>query len=194
MSLHPCLALLHCFLQVQSICRLVLRRSARLASSLLVAVLRLQDWLATPRRLVVAVDGGVFLKCTNWRKYLTHYLAEAFGKEQSVTAMQGVRCLGSWIWQQACDGHCSCQSDHAPFVTPPPLCVLLAVQALAHTSWCTCWTSSRWQTAPALAQRSWQLQLQAAEPAMCAAAPHHCRQGGTAARWQQWTGPQDDNC
>lgn len=98
----PCSAAL--FLQVQSICRLVLRRSARLASSLLVAVLRLQDWLQAPRRLVVAVDGGVFLKCTNWRKYLTHYLAEAFGKEQS--AAMGVLCLGTRGWQQACDCHC----------------------------------------------------------------------------------------
>lgn len=67
------------YVQVQSICRLVLRRSARLAASLLVAVLRLQDWFQAPRRLVVAVDGGVFLKCTNWRKYLTQYLGEAFG-------------------------------------------------------------------------------------------------------------------
>jgi hexokinase len=67
------------YMQVQSICRLVLRRSARLAASLLVAVLRLQDWFQAPRRLVVAVDGGVFLKCTNWRKYLTQYLGEAFG-------------------------------------------------------------------------------------------------------------------
>ena len=66
--------------QVQSICRLVLRRSARLAASLLVAVLRLQDWFQAPRRLVVAVDGGVFLKCTNWRKFLTKYLGEAFGE------------------------------------------------------------------------------------------------------------------
>jgi len=72
-------------LQVQSICRLVLRRSARLATSLLVAVLRLQDWMQAPRRLVVAVDGGVFLKCKNWRKYLTQYLAEAFGETHSPT-------------------------------------------------------------------------------------------------------------
>ena len=72
-------------LQVQAICRLVLRRSARLAASLLVAVLRLQDWFQAPRRLVVAVDGGVFLKCANWRKYLTQYLSEAFGEQsQSV--------------------------------------------------------------------------------------------------------------
>jgi hexokinase len=81
-------------LQVQSICRLVLRRSARLATSLLVAVLRLQDWLLAPRRLVVAVDGGVFLKCTNWRKYLTHYLAEAFGEEQRTAVMGLCCCLG----------------------------------------------------------------------------------------------------
>jgi hypothetical protein len=60
---------------------LVLRRSARLATSLLVAVLRLQDWFQAPRHLVVAVDGGVFLKCANWCKYLTHYLAEAFGEQ-----------------------------------------------------------------------------------------------------------------
>jgi hexokinase len=67
-------------MQVQSICRLVLRRSARLATSLLVAVLRLQEWFMAPRHLVVAVDGGVFLKCAHWRKYLTQYLAEAFGE------------------------------------------------------------------------------------------------------------------
>lgn len=66
-------------MQVQSLCRLVLRRSARLASSLLVAVLRLQDWTLAPRRLVVAVDGAVFLKCANWRKFLRQHLAEAFG-------------------------------------------------------------------------------------------------------------------
>lgn len=163
----PCFAAL--FLQVQSICRLVLRRSARLASSLLVAVLRLQDWLQVPRRLVVAVDGGVFLKCTNWRKYLTHYLAEAFGKEQQSAAMGVCSALavgaGSRLATATVDARQTAHLDTAPL-----LCVLLAVQALAHTSWCPCWTSSQWQTAPALAQRSWQLQLQAAEPAMCAAA------------------------
>jgi hexokinase len=67
-------------MQVQNICRLVLRRSARLAASLLVSVLRLQDWLSEPHRLVVAVDGGVFLKCTSWRKLLTEHLSEAFGE------------------------------------------------------------------------------------------------------------------
>ncbi len=56
------------------------RRSARLAASLLVAVLRLQNWMEVPRRLVVAVDGGVFLKYTNWRKFLRQYLCEAFGE------------------------------------------------------------------------------------------------------------------
>lgn len=64
---------------VQSICRLVARRSARLAACLLVAVLRLQNWMEYPRRLVVAVDGGVFLKYNNWRKFLRQYLCEAFG-------------------------------------------------------------------------------------------------------------------
>lgn len=64
---------------VQSIVRLVVRRSARMAACLLVAVLRLQDWLESPRRLVVAVDGGVFLKYHNWRKFLDQYLREAFG-------------------------------------------------------------------------------------------------------------------
>lgn len=55
------------------------RRSARLAACLLVAVLRLQNWMEVPRRLVVAVDGGVFLKYNNWRKFLRQYLCEAFG-------------------------------------------------------------------------------------------------------------------
>jgi len=45
-----------------------------------VAVLRLQNWMEVPRRLVVAVDGGVFLKYANWRKFLRQYLCEAFGK------------------------------------------------------------------------------------------------------------------
>lgn len=66
--------------QVQAICRLVVRRSARMASLLLVAVLRLQGWTEAPRRLVVAVDGGVFLKYHNWRRFLDHYLREAFGE------------------------------------------------------------------------------------------------------------------
>jgi hexokinase len=64
---------------VQSIFRLVVRRSARMAAALLVAVLRLQDWMEQPRRLVVAVDGGVFLKYPMWRRFLDQYLKEAFG-------------------------------------------------------------------------------------------------------------------
>ncbi|KAF8070974.1 HXK1 [Scenedesmus sp. PABB004] len=64
---------------IQAICRLVTRRSARVAAGLLVAVLRLQGWLDAPRRLVVAVDGGVFLKYANWRTFLDTYLREAFG-------------------------------------------------------------------------------------------------------------------
>lgn len=75
----PAMLLYPCWLQIQSICRLVARRSARLAASLLIAVLRLQNWMEVPRRLVVAVDGGVFLKYTNWRKFLRQYLCEAFG-------------------------------------------------------------------------------------------------------------------
>jgi hexokinase len=72
---------------VQSICRLVVRRSARLAASLLVAVLRLQNWFEAPRRLVVAVDGGVFLKYANWRKFLNRSLREAFGERCCTVAM-----------------------------------------------------------------------------------------------------------
>ncbi|WIA31832.1 hypothetical protein OEZ86_002699 [Tetradesmus obliquus] len=64
---------------IQSIVRLVVRRSARMAAVLLVAVLRLQGWQEAPRRLVVAVDGGVFLKYHNWRVFLDTYLREAFG-------------------------------------------------------------------------------------------------------------------
>jgi hexokinase len=60
--------------------RLVVRRSARMAATLLVAVLRLQGWQEQPRRLVVAVDGGVFLKYRNWRTFLDTYLREAFGE------------------------------------------------------------------------------------------------------------------
>jgi hexokinase len=67
-------------LQIQSIVRLVVRRSARMAATLLVAVLRLQGWQEQPRRLVVAVDGGVFLKYHNWRTFLDTYLREAFGE------------------------------------------------------------------------------------------------------------------
>ena len=36
--------------------------------------------LLLARRLVVAVDGGVFLKYHNWRRFLDHYLREAFGE------------------------------------------------------------------------------------------------------------------
>lgn len=61
---------------VQSICRLVVRRSARMAAVALMAILRLQGWLEAPRRLVVAVDGGVFLKYYNWRLFLDAYLRE----------------------------------------------------------------------------------------------------------------------
>jgi hexokinase len=64
--------------------RLVVRRSARMAAVLLVAVLRLQGWQEQPRRLVVAVDGGVFLKYHNWRKFLDTYLREAFGELHNV--------------------------------------------------------------------------------------------------------------
>eukprot|EP00878_Enallax_costatus_P020038 GHUV01021167.1.p1 GENE.GHUV01021167.1~~GHUV01021167.1.p1 ORF type:complete len:457 (+),score=164.86 GHUV01021167.1:206-1576(+) len=64
---------------VQAICRLVVRRSARMAAALLVAVLKLQGWMENPRRLVVAVDGGVFLKYPKWRRFLDQSLREAFG-------------------------------------------------------------------------------------------------------------------
>lgn len=63
---------------VQSICRLVVRRSARMAAIALVAILRLQGWMDAPRRIVVAVDGGVFLKYYNWRVFLDQYLRETF--------------------------------------------------------------------------------------------------------------------
>ncbi|KAF6256737.1 hexokinase [Scenedesmus sp. NREL 46B-D3] len=68
---------------IQSIVRLVVRRSARTAAVLLAAVLRLQGWQEQPRRLVVAVDGGVILKYHNWRKFLDTYLREAFGSRAS---------------------------------------------------------------------------------------------------------------
>ncbi|KAI8475386.1 MAG: hexokinase [Monoraphidium minutum] len=61
---------------VQSVCRLVVRRSARMAAVATLAILRLQGWLDAPRRLVVAVDGGVFLKYYNWRLFLDQYLRE----------------------------------------------------------------------------------------------------------------------
>lgn len=82
-------------LQIQSICRLVARRSARLAACLLVAVLRLQNWMEVPRRLVVAVDGGVFLKYTNWRKFLRQYLCEAFGEPKVTSCGPGQRAFES---------------------------------------------------------------------------------------------------
>lgn len=63
---------------VQSICRLVVRRSARMAAIAMVAILRLQGWLEAPRRMVVAVDGGVFLKYYNWRVFLDQYMRECF--------------------------------------------------------------------------------------------------------------------
>ncbi|KIY99972.1 hexokinase [Monoraphidium neglectum] len=63
---------------VQSVCRLVVRRSARMAAIALVAILRLQGWLDAPRRIVVAVDGGVFLKYYNWRVFLDQYMRETF--------------------------------------------------------------------------------------------------------------------
>ncbi|WIA11704.1 hypothetical protein OEZ85_011800 [Tetradesmus obliquus] len=72
---------------IQSIVRLVVRRSARMAAILLVAVLRLQGWQEAPRRLVVAVDGGVFLKYHNWRVFLDTYLREAFGSRAELTRL-----------------------------------------------------------------------------------------------------------
>jgi Hexokinase len=85
---------------VQAIVRLVVRRSARTAASLLVAVLRLQGWLEAPRRLVVAVDGGVFLKYVNWRHFLDAYLRESFGADQSRALPP--RCLLATLYL-----HCS---------------------------------------------------------------------------------------
>jgi hypothetical protein len=84
----------HNHAQVQRICRLVTRRSARLAASLLVAVLRLQGWMELPRRLVVAVDGGVFLKYHNWRKFLDAALREAFGERCVWGGLRAAWCAG----------------------------------------------------------------------------------------------------
>lgn len=84
-------------LQIQSIVRLVVRRSARMAAILLVAVLRLQGWQEAPRRLVVAVDGGVFLKYHNWRVFLDTYLREAFGEPTAATACRKPRCSAAAI-------------------------------------------------------------------------------------------------
>jgi hypothetical protein len=81
-------------LQIQSIVRLVVRRSARMAATLLVAVLRLQGWQEQPRRLVVAVDGGVFLKYHNWRTFLDTYLREAFGELPA--------CMALWCALHVC--------------------------------------------------------------------------------------------
>ena len=64
----------------QQVCRLVVRRSARLAARLLAATLRQQRWTERPRHITVAVDGGVVLKYANWRRYLDEYLAEALGE------------------------------------------------------------------------------------------------------------------
>jgi hexokinase len=63
----------------QQLCRLVVRRSARLAARLLAATLRQQRWTEKPRTITIAVDGGVVLKYANWRRYLDEYLAEALG-------------------------------------------------------------------------------------------------------------------
>jgi hexokinase len=63
----------------QQLCRLVVRRSARMAARLLAATLRQQRWNERPRPITVAVDGGVVLKYANWRRYLDEYLAEALG-------------------------------------------------------------------------------------------------------------------
>jgi hexokinase len=63
----------------QQLCRLVVRRSARMAARLLAATLRQQRWSEKPRPITVAVDGGVVLKYANWRRYLDEYLAEALG-------------------------------------------------------------------------------------------------------------------
>lgn len=66
-------------LTAQQLCRLVVRRSARMAARLLAATLRQQRWSERPRPITVAVDGGVVLKYANWRRYLDEYLAEALG-------------------------------------------------------------------------------------------------------------------
>jgi hypothetical protein len=43
---------------------------------------RAQGWLEAPRRIVVAVDGGVFLKYYNWRVFLDDYLRESLGERE----------------------------------------------------------------------------------------------------------------
>jgi len=67
----------------QQVCRLVVRRSARLAARLLAAALRQQRWHEAPRPIALAADGGVVLKYANWRRYLEEYLAEALGGRAS---------------------------------------------------------------------------------------------------------------
>jgi hexokinase len=82
-----------CFgMQVQEICRLVVRRSARVCATLLSAVLHLQEWYDNPTRITIAADGGVILNYPNWRKYHEQYLLEAIGAN-----MEGVCCKCEYI-------------------------------------------------------------------------------------------------
>jgi hexokinase len=68
-------------LAIQKVCRMVVKRSARVFTAALMALLRQQKWLeaAAPKRVTIAVDGGVILKYANWRKYQKEALREALG-------------------------------------------------------------------------------------------------------------------
>lgn len=78
---------------MQWVCRLVVRRSARTAAVLLLGTLRHQGWLQEPSRMVVAVDGGVWLKYANWQHYLHAHLRELLGEEQGM-GDRGLVCDG----------------------------------------------------------------------------------------------------
>ncbi len=69
-------------LAIQKVCRMVVKRSACVFTAALMALLRQQKWLeaAAPKRVTIAVDGGVILKYANWRKYQKEALREALGR------------------------------------------------------------------------------------------------------------------
>jgi hypothetical protein len=112
-------------LQIQSIVRLVVRRSARMAAVLLVAVLRLQGWQEQPRRLVVAVDGGVFLKYHNWRKFLDTYLREAFGGFLGLQCGLDVMYSVCNKWLAQCDLASPSTAASCPFIPCPFLLLMM---------------------------------------------------------------------
>jgi hypothetical protein len=81
---------------------MVVRRSARTAAALLLATLKLQGWFDTPKKMVIAVDGGVVLKYQNWRTFLDQYLRELLGKGLRTRALESCCLRATGGWEKGC--------------------------------------------------------------------------------------------